>query len=131
MHHPRFLKWIGVPQLARLLEIGPGRWLNALSRDKALAAVIQLQRDVCLMQTNLDILDQYALSLHGTASKLIERSLGASDFPSAEVAAGARFRSDGGYGAVAALAGPYTATLGRLVPNLVDYDKLIFHYIGL
>ena len=41
------------------------------------------------MQTNLDVLDQYTLSLQGTASKLIERSLGASDFPAAEVAAGA------------------------------------------
>ena len=48
-----------------------------------MAAAIRLQRDVCLMKTNLDILDQYALSLQ------IERSLGASDFPSAEVAAGA------------------------------------------
>ena len=42
MHHPWFLEWIGVPQSASLLEMGPGRWLNALSRDK-------LQRDVCLM----------------------------------------------------------------------------------
>ena len=134
MHHPRFLEWIGVPQSASLLEMVPGRWLNALSQDKAMVAAIQLQRDVCLMQTNLDILDQYALSLQGTASKLIERSIGASDFPSAEVAAGGlgplRCRS-GGYGAVAALAGPYTATLGRRVSRLVDYDKLNFHYIGL
>ena len=52
-----------------------------------MAAVVRLQRDVCLMKTNLDILDQYALSLQSTASKIIERSLGASD--SAEVAAGA------------------------------------------
>ena len=43
----------------------------------------------CLMKTNIDILDQYALSLQGTASKLIERSIRASDFPSAQVAAGA------------------------------------------
>ena len=41
------------------------------------------------MQTNLDVLDQYTFSLQGTASKLIERSLGASDFSTAEVAAGA------------------------------------------
>ena len=41
------------------------------------------------MTTNLDILDQYALSLQGTALKMLERSLGASDFPSADVAAGA------------------------------------------
>ena len=62
MHHPQFLEWIGVPHSASLLEMGPGWWLNALSQDKAMAAAIQLQRDVCLMQTNIDILDQYALA---------------------------------------------------------------------
>ena len=60
----------------------PGRWLNTLSRDKAMAEAIRLQRGVCLMKTNVDILDQYALPLQGTVSKMIERSLGASDFPS-------------------------------------------------
>ena len=85
---PRFMEWIRVPESASLLEMGPGRWLNALSRDKAMAAAIQLHRDVCLMTTNLDILDQYALSLPGTASKMLEKCLGSSDFPSADVAAG-------------------------------------------
>ena len=47
MHHLRFLEWIAVPQSAGLLEMGPGRWLNALSRDKAMAAAVQLQRDEC------------------------------------------------------------------------------------
>ena len=53
LNHPRFL------ELASLLEMGPGRWLNALSRDKAMAVAIRLQRDVCLMTTNLDILGTY------------------------------------------------------------------------
>ena len=43
----------------------------------------------CLMTTNVDILDQYALSLHGTASKILELGLDPRGFPSAEVAAGA------------------------------------------
>ena len=89
MHHPWFLEWIAALQSASLLEMGPGRWLDGLSRDQARAAAVQLQRDVCLMQTNLDVLDQYTLSLQGTASKLMKRSLRASDFPAAEVAAGA------------------------------------------
>ena len=63
--------------------MGPGGWLNVVSRDKAMAAAIQLHRDVCLMTTNLDILDQYALSLQGTASKMLVKCLGSSDFPSA------------------------------------------------
>ena len=88
LDHPRFLECIGVPESASLLDMSPGWWINALSWDKAMATAVRLQRDVCLMTTNLDILDQYALSLQSTASKMIERSLGASDFPSAEVAAG-------------------------------------------
>ena len=68
MNHPRLLEWIGVPESASLLEIGPGRWPDALSRDKAMAAAIQLQRDVCLM------------TIENSASKMLERSLGASDF---------------------------------------------------
>ena len=57
LNHTRFLEWIGVPESASLLELGPGQWLDTLSRDNAMAAVIQLHRDVCLMTTNLDILD--------------------------------------------------------------------------
>ena len=41
------------------------------------------------MTTNLDVLDQYALSLQGTASKILELGLDPRGFPSAEVAAGA------------------------------------------
>ena len=43
LNHPRFLEWIGVPESASLLEMGPGRWLNT-SRDKAMGAAIQLPR---------------------------------------------------------------------------------------
>ena len=89
LHHPRFLEWIGVPESAGLLEMGPGRWLHTLSWDQAMDAAIQLHRDVCLMTTNFDVLDLYALSLQGTASKMLELGLGSSVFPSADVAAGA------------------------------------------
>ena len=88
MHHPRFLEWIGVPQLAGLIEIGSGQWLNKLSRDQAITAAVHLQRDVGLMHTNLDVLDQYTLSLQGTASKMIELCLGSREFLADEVAAG-------------------------------------------
>ena len=54
-----------------------------------MAAAIQLHRDVCLMTTNLDILDQYALSLQGTASTILETSIGSSGYPTVDVAAGA------------------------------------------
>ena len=67
VHHPRFLEWIWVPQSACLLEMGAGRWVDHLSRDEAVAATVQLQRDVGLTQINLDVLDQYSLALQGTA----------------------------------------------------------------
>ena len=89
LHHPRFLEWIGVPESASLLEMGPGMWLHSLSRDQAMDAALQLHRDVCLMTTNLDVLDQYVLCLQGTASKILEIGLGPRGFPSEEVAAGA------------------------------------------
>ena len=43
----------------------------------------------CLMQTNLDILDQYALALHGTASKMLQKTIGGGPYPRAEVAVAA------------------------------------------
>ena len=45
LNHPRFLEWIGVPDLASLLDMGPGRWLDALSREQAMAAATQLHRE--------------------------------------------------------------------------------------
>ena len=65
--------------------------------------------------TNLDSLDQYDLSLQGTASKMLETSLGCSDFPP-------RFRSDGGDGTMVALAGSYPSHVGHLN---VDYYILV------
>ena len=66
-----------------------GMWLNSLSRDQSLDAALQLHKDVCLMTTNLDILEQYVSCLQGTASKILELGLGPRGFPSEEAAAGA------------------------------------------
>ena len=76
--------------MLRLLEMSPGQWLDTLSRDQAMTAAMQLHKDACLMNTNLDILDQYALSLHGTASKILEKAIGGNSYPKAAVAAGAQ-----------------------------------------
>ena len=89
LNHPRFLEWLGAPDSAWLLEMSPGHWCDTLSRDQAMTAAMQLHRDACLIQTNLDILDQYALALHGTASKLSQKTIGGGPYPRAEVTAGA------------------------------------------
>ena len=52
-----------------------------------MTAAMQLHKDACLMNTNLDILDQYALALHGTASKILQKTIGGSPYQKAEVAA--------------------------------------------
>ena len=85
LNHPRFLEWLGAPDSAWLLEMSPGHWCDTLSRDQAMSAAMQLHRDACLLQTNLDILDQYVLALHGTASKMLQKTIGGSPCPRAEV----------------------------------------------
>ena len=125
MHHPWLLEWIGVPQSASLLEIGGGRWLDNLSRDQAMAAAVHLQRDVGLMQTNLDVLDQYTLSLQGTASKMNALCLGARDFPVEEVAAGA-------LGLVSAALPCRWRRWGCGVPRWIRYSSMRrINYLGL
>ena len=89
LNHPRFLEWLGAPDSAWLLEMSPGHWCDTLSRDQVMKAAMQLHRDTCLMQTNLDILDQYALALHGTASKMLQSTIGGGPYPGVEVATAA------------------------------------------
>ena len=54
-----------------------------------MTAAMQLHRDACLMQTNLDILDQYALAMHAIASKLLQSTIGGGPYPGAELATAA------------------------------------------
>ena len=89
LNHPRFLEWVGTPDTAWLLEMSPGHWCDTLSRDRVLTAAMQLHKDACLMKSNLDILDQYALALHGTASTILQRTIGGGTFPGEEVRTGA------------------------------------------
>ena len=88
LNHPRFLEWIRVPQSAGLLELSGMQWVDRLSRGEAVTAAVHLQRDVGLMQTNVDVLDQYALSLQKAASRIIDICLGPSKYPASEVETG-------------------------------------------
>ena len=89
LNHPRFVEWIGVPQSPGLIELNGRQWVNKLSRDQAITAAVHLQRDVRLMQTNVDVLDQYVLSLQKAASRIINNCLGPCVYPAAEIATGA------------------------------------------
>ena len=61
LHHPQFLEWIGAPKSARLLDKGSGAWMHSLFREQAIDAARQLHQDVCLMTSNLNVLEQYVL----------------------------------------------------------------------
>ena len=53
-----------------------------------MTAAVHLQRDVGLMQTNVDILDQYALSLQKAVARIIDICLCPSKYPASEVQMG-------------------------------------------
>ena len=82
LNHPRFDEWIGVPQSAGLIELSGRQWVGKLSRDQAVTAAVHLQ-------TNVDVLDQYALSLQKAASRIIEHCLGPCVYPAVEIETGA------------------------------------------
>ena len=64
LHHPRFLEFIGAPESARLLNQSPSFWVDRLGQASAMAAAMNLQRDAGFMMTNLQILEQFVMSLH-------------------------------------------------------------------
>ena len=108
LNHPRFLEWVGAPASAWLLEMSPGQWCDTLSSDQAMTAAMQLHKDACLMNTNLDNLDQYALSLHGAASKILQKTIGGGSRGTGP-ASTSSIGPDGGNGSMEALSGSGTA----------------------
>ena len=53
-----------------------------------MTAAVHLQRDVGLMKTNVDVLDQYAPSLQKAASRIIDICFSPSEYPASEVESG-------------------------------------------
>ena len=53
LHHPLFLEFIGAPESARLLNHSPSFWVDRLGQESAMAAAVNLQRDVGFMMSNL------------------------------------------------------------------------------
>ena len=56
LHHPRFLEYVGAPESVRLLSRPPGYWLHHMDREQAVSAALQLQNDVGMMMSNLQVL---------------------------------------------------------------------------
>ena len=53
----------------RLLDCSPTFWVDQLGKEQAMTAAINLQRDAGIMLSNLQILSQFATSLHRMSSK--------------------------------------------------------------
>ena len=86
LHHPRFLEFVGAPESARLLYHSPTFWVDQLGEEQAMTAAVNLQRDAGIMLSNLQILSQFATSLHRMSSEMMVLGIGQMVFPKAEVA---------------------------------------------
>ena len=85
-HHPRFLEFVGAPRSARLLCHSPTFWVDQLGKEQAMAAAVNLQRDVGIILSNLQILSQFAMSLSRMSSEMMDLGIGQMVFPHDEVA---------------------------------------------
>ena len=85
LHHPRFLEFVGAPESARLLDCSPTFCVDQLGKEQAMAAAINLQRDVGVMLSDLQILSQFAMALNRMSFSMMALGLGQSLFPRAEV----------------------------------------------
>ena len=86
LHHPRFLEFVGAPESARILDCSPTFWVDQLAKEQAMAAAVNLQRDAGIMLSNLQILSQFATSLHKMSFQMMVLGIGQSMFPRVEVA---------------------------------------------
>ena len=84
LHHPRFLEFVGAP--ARLLYRSPTFWVNQLGKEQVMTAAVNRQRDVGIMLSNLQIMSQFATSLHRMWSEMMDLGMGQMVFPHDEVA---------------------------------------------
>ena len=113
----------GAAECAHLLGRDPSEWIRSLSRWQTIDAARQLQRDACLMTSNHNVLDQYALlppwdgvevtGIGGEASWLSVHGYGFCC---------ARARTHGSYGPVAPSDRPWWAGSG-LCPSGPDCPR--------
>ena len=85
LHHPRFLEFIGAPELARLLNWSPVYWVQTMDREDAVAAALRLQHYASLMTSNLQVLGQLVTSLNRMSSEVLRLAIGPEVFPAAAV----------------------------------------------
>ena len=65
------MKYMGAPELARLLGRSPEYWLEHMGRDRAVAAALRLHHDASLIMTNVQVMAQFVTSLNRMASEVM------------------------------------------------------------
>ena len=60
-------------------------WVDQLGKEQAMAVAINLQRDVGVMLSNLQVLSQFATALHRMSFSMMALGIGQSLFPRAEI----------------------------------------------
>ena len=73
---PRFLEYVGAPESARLLSPAPDYWIHHMDRHQAISAALQLQHDVGLIMSNLQVLGQFVTSLNRMSSEVMRLAFG-------------------------------------------------------
>ena len=81
LHDPWLLEYVGAPESARLLSHSPEYWLHHLGHEKTLAAALQLQHDAGLILSNVQVLQQFVISLNRTSSEVMRVAFGRAPFP--------------------------------------------------
>ena len=81
LHDLRLLDYVGALESARLLSRSPEYWLHHLGHEKTLAAALQLQHDVGLILSNVQVLQQFVTSLNRTSSEIMRVAIGREPFP--------------------------------------------------
>ena len=77
LHDPRLLEYVGTPESARLLSRSPEYWVQHMGREKTLSAALQLQHDVGLILSNV----QLVTALHGASANVMGAVRGHQLFP--------------------------------------------------
>ena len=78
---PRLLEYVGAPESARLLSRTPEYWLHHMGRDRAMSAALQLQHDVGLILSNLQVIGQFVTSLNRMSSEVMRVAFAHEPFP--------------------------------------------------
>ena len=81
LHDPRLLKYVGIPESARLLSHSPEYWVEHMGRENTLSAALQLQHDAGLILSNVQILQQLVTALHDAFANVMGVVRGHQPFP--------------------------------------------------